>query len=252
MLVETSDGAGVRTIVLSRPEKRNAFNGPLLHALERALVAAAADPGVGVVLLTGAGPAFSAGADLGELAAAGSGGEAPAGDPVATGSKQHFDRLIAALTDLPKPLVVAVNGAAAGFGMTILGYADLVFMSSTARLRCPFTEFGLAPEAASSYLLPRLVGRQNAAWVLLSSEWISAEDAHAMGLAWRLCEPEVLLDTATQHAELLARWPVASLSAVKRTMVAPLRDGIAAAHEREMAAFAELGLGPPPTGPPDD
>lgn len=232
MLVE-SDAAGVRTIVLNRPEKRNALNGPLLEAIERALVDAVDDPAVGVIVLTGAGPAFSAGADLGELA-----GTAPPGN-----TKAHFDRLIATLSDLAKPLVIAVNGAAAGFGMTILGYADLVFMSTEARLRCPFTEFGLAPEAASSYLLPRLVGRQNAAWILLSSEWISAADAHSMGLAWRLCEPDMLLATVQEHAAAVARWPVASLSAVKRTMVAPLQHDIAAAHEREMATFAELGLG---------
>ena len=230
MLVEHTDAVGVRTVVLNRADKRNAFNGPLLDALEQTLSAAVDDPTVAVILLTGAGPAFSAGADLGELDRS-----APSAN-----SKEHFDRLIATLSNLAKPLLVAVNGAAAGFGMTILGYADLVFMSTDARLRCPFTEFGLAPEAASSYLLPRLVGRQHAAWILLSSEWITAQDAHAMGLAWKLCEPDILLATAHEHAERLARWPIASLTAVKRTMVAPLRAGIAAAHETEMAAFAEL------------
>jgi enoyl-CoA hydratase/carnithine racemase len=237
VLVSGSDAAGVRTLTLNRPEKRNAFSAQLLADVGLALTAADADPAVAVILLTGAGPSFSAGADLTEMA-----GTGPVTDATRDGknSKDYFDELIELLTNLHKPLLVAVNGPAAGFGMTILGYADLVFMSTETRLRCPFTEMGLAPEAASSFLLPALVGRQNAAWILLSSEWVSAEEAHAMGLAWKLCEPDELLPTATGYAERLAARPAASLAAVKRTMLAPHRDEIAAAHAREMAAFAEL------------
>uniref|UniRef100_UPI0030F6F14A enoyl-CoA hydratase/isomerase family protein n=1 Tax=Nocardioides salarius TaxID=374513 RepID=UPI0030F6F14A len=97
---------------------------------------------------------------------------------------------------------------------------------------------------ASSYLFPRLVGHQAAAWMLLSSEWISADEALAAGLVWRVCEPHDLLAEARRHAELLARRPVASLVAVKQAMTAPLRAGIEAARERENAAFAELMGGP--------
>ena len=117
-------------------------------------------------------------------------------------------------------------------------------MSSEARLKCPFTSLGVAPEAASSYLLPLLVGRQNAAWLLQSSEWVSADEALAMGLVWRVCEPDALLDEARRHAEVLAAKPISSLVAVKRTMTEPRRAGIAAARERENAAFAELMGGP--------
>jgi enoyl-CoA hydratase/carnithine racemase len=79
-------------------------------------------------------------------------------------TSREFDELIDTLADLPKPLIVAINGVGVGFGMTILGFADIVFMSSEARLRCPFTTIGAPPEAASTYLLPLLLGRQNAAW----------------------------------------------------------------------------------------
>ena len=92
--------------------------------------------------------------------------------------------MIDALAGFPKPLICAVNGVGVGIGITILGYADLVLMSSTAKLKCPFTSLGVAPEAASSYLMPRLIGRQNAAWLLMSSEWITAEEALRMGLVW--------------------------------------------------------------------
>jgi enoyl-CoA hydratase/carnithine racemase len=148
--------------------------------------------------------------------------------------------MIDALTDFPKPFICAVNGLGVGIGTTILGYADLVFMSTEARLKCPFTSLGVAPEAASSYLLPQLIGRQNAAWLLMSSEWISADEALRMGLVFRVCQPEDLLPEARRHAEMLAARPIPSLIAVKQTMNEPSRPGIKAATERENAHFAEL------------
>ena len=113
-------------------------------------------------------------------------------------------------------------------------------MSTEARLKCPFTSLGVAPEAASSYLLPRLIGRQNAAWLLMSSEWVNADEAKAMGLAWKVCEPEELIAQARSYAETLASRPIPSLIAVKQSIVEPTRPEIAAATERENAHFAEL------------
>ena len=113
-------------------------------------------------------------------------------------------------------------------------------MSSTARLKCPFTSLGVAPEAASSFLLPQLIGRQNAAWLLMSSEWIDAEEALRMGLVFAVCEPDALLAEAYRHADVLASRPIPSLMAVKSAMVEPTRTQTAAAVERENAFFAEL------------
>jgi enoyl-CoA hydratase/carnithine racemase len=161
-------------------------------------------------------------------------------DPDFTPGKHGFIGLITALSAFPKPLICAVNGVGVGIGATILGYADLAFMSSTARLKCPFTSLGVAPEAASSYLLPQLVGRQNAAWLLMSSEWVGADEALRMGLVWRVCEPDELLAQARQHAEILASRPISSLMAVKHTMMEPVRPEIVAATARENAHFAEL------------
>jgi enoyl-CoA hydratase/carnithine racemase len=126
----------------------------------------------------------------------------------------------------------------------VLGFADLVFMSTAAKLKCPFTSLAVAPEAASSFLFPRLIGRQAATWVLLSSEWISAEQCHEMGLAWKLTEPDELLPEARRHAEHLAAMPISSLIACKRVITEPLRPAIEAARERENQAFIEL-LGSP-------
>ena len=233
MLVEIDDAAGVRTLTLNRPEALNAFNEALYDATTLALRAASDDPTVAVVLLTGNGRAFSAGNDLVEM-------QARITDPDFQGGEFGFPGMIQTLTAFPKPLILAVNGLGVGIGATIIGYADLVFMSSTARLKCPFTSLGVAPEAASSYLLPQLIGRQNAAWMLMSSEWVDADEARRMGLAWKVCEPEDLLPEARRHAEVLASRPIPSLKAVKETIVEPTRADITAAAAREYAHFEEL------------
>lgn len=232
------DRARVRTLTLNRPDALNACNEALYDALTEGLLAAAEDPAVAVVLLTGAGRAFCAGTDLVEM------GQRVLDPDGYQEGKHGFLGLIDALVDFPKPLVVAVNGLGLGIGATILGYADLAFMSTTAKLKCPFTSLAVAPEAASSYLFPRLVGHQAATWMLLSSEWVGAAEAHEMGLVWKVAEPEDLLDEAHRHAEVLAAKPISSLVACKRVMTAPLRAEIAAARERENQCFVDLMGGP--------
>lgn len=231
------DADRVRTLTLARPDALNAFNEALYDALTLALRDAAGDPGVAVVLLTGEGRAFSAGTDLVEM------GQRVA-DPGFVPGEHGFLGLVDTLAVFDKPLILAINGLGLGIGITVIGFADLAFMADDARLKCPFTSLGVAPEAASSYLLPRLVGRQNAAWALLSSEWISAREAHEMGLVWRLCAPDELQEVAGDHARRLARLPISSLRAVKRTMTEPLVRQVAEARERENRCFADLMGGP--------
>jgi enoyl-CoA hydratase/carnithine racemase len=231
--LQIADANRVRTLTLDRPEALNAFNEALYDATTAALAAAAGDPDVAVVLITGAGRAFSAGQDLTEM-------QARITDPDFAAGEHGFPGLIDALSSFPKPLICAVNGVGVGIGATILGYADLAFIASTARLKCPFTSLGVAPEAASSYLLPQLIGRQNAAWLLMSSEWVDAAEALRMGLVWKVCEPADLLAEARRHAEILAARPISSLTAVKRTIIAPSVGEIAAARAREDAYFVEL------------
>jgi enoyl-CoA hydratase/carnithine racemase len=237
MVLQIHDEKRVRTLTLDRPEALNAFNEELYDATTVALREADEDPGVAVVLLTGAGRAFSAGTDLLEM-------HRIATDPDFQRGEHGFPGLVDALSDLTKPLIVAVNGVGLGIGATVLGFADLAYMADTARLKCPFTSLGVAPEAASSYLLPRLVGRQEAAWMLLSAEWVGAAEALRMGLVREVLPVEDLLPRARSAAEVLAARPISSLVAVKRTMTAPLREGIAAARQRENAAFVELMGGP--------
>ena len=237
-MLDISDDSRVRVLTLNRTEALNSFNEALYDATTEALLAAADDHSVAVVVLTGAGRAFCAGTDLIEMA------RRSQGDPTFVAGRHGFAGMIDLLTVFPKPLIVAINGIGVGIGATILGYADLAFMSSAARLRCPFTSLGVAPEAASSFTFPQLIGRQNATWALMSSEWLSADDCVAMGLVWRQCEPGELMATTLDHARTLAALPISSLIETKRTIVESQRDPIVAARARENAAFAKLMAGP--------
>jgi enoyl-CoA hydratase/carnithine racemase len=231
-VIRVHDGDRVRRITFDRPDALNAFNEALYDATTEALMEAAAAPAIAVVVLTGNGRAFSAGTDVVEMAARNRGELVP--------GTHGFPGMVDQLASFPKPLICAVNGMALGIGATMLGLADLVFMSSDARIRCPFTALAVAPEAASSFTFPLLMGRQDASWALMSSAWLSAEECVAAGLAWRVCAPEQLLDDAMAHARVLATKPIASLIETKRAIVAPLREPIASAREREDQAFRRL------------
>ena len=233
-MLRVEDDGRVRLITLDRPDALNAFNESLYDATTEALIAAAASPEVAVVVLTGTGRAFSAGTDVAEMASR-------TADPGSFQVGKHgFPGLIDQLTDFPKPLLCAVNGMALGIGATLLAYAELVVMSTDAKIRCPFTDLAVAPEAASSYLFPLLLGRQQASWVLMSSEWFTADDCQGMGLAWRVTSPETLLPETLAVAQRLASKPIASLVETKRTIAAAHGDLIRAARDRENTAFRRL------------
>jgi enoyl-CoA hydratase/carnithine racemase len=237
-MLRIDDADRVRTITLDRPDALNAFNEALYDATTEALMAAAADPGVAVLVITGTGRSFSAGTDVLEMAARTT-------DPGSFQAGKHgFPGLVDQLIAFPKPLLCAVNGMALGIGATMLGFADLVLLSTEARVRCPFTDLAVAPEAASSYTFPLLLGRQDATWALLSSEWIGAEECLRMGLAWKVTSPEDLLPETLGYATKLAAKPLASLIESKRTIVSGHRDALAAARRREDEAFKRL-LGQP-------
>ena len=237
-MLRIEDADRVRTITLDRPDALNAFNEALYDAATEALRDATTDPGVAVVVITGSGRAFSAGTDVMEMAAR-------TVDPDNFRAGKHgFPGLVDELVNFPKPMLCAVNGMALGIGATMLAFADLVFMSTEARVRCPFTDLAVAPEAASSFTFPLLLGRQHAAWVLMSSEWFSAAECERMGLAWRVCEPDELLPETLGIARHLASKPIGSLVETKRTITSASRDAIAAARTRENEAFRRL-LGQP-------
>lgn len=234
-LIELEDRGRVRLVAFNRPDAANAFNEDLYHAAAEALEAAAVDPGVSVVVITGRGKVFCAGTDLHEMASIAS------LDPAAPRpSRDGFPHFVGALSTFPKPVVAAVNGAAVGLGFTMLLHCDVVFVSEQARLKPPFTAMGVAPEAASSYLLPRRMGRQAAAAALFTSAWITAAEAVEHGIAYRACAPDRLLDEARGLADAAAAMSLPSLMATKRLIRDPEAAGIERARRLEDEAFAEL------------
>ena len=204
-VLEITDVDRIRTITLNRPDALNAFNEALYDATTDALIDAAADNTGGV-----------------------------------ESGRHGFPGLVDNLVDFPKPLICAVNGMALGIGATMLALSDLVFMSSEARVRCPFTALAVAPEAASSYTFPALIGRHNATWALMSSEWLSAQECLEMGITWKVCEPDALMEETMKHARVLASKSISSLVESKKTIMAAIKPQIDAARDRENAAFAYL------------
>ena len=238
-LLKTQTKGRVRVLTFCRPEASNAFNHALRNEVNDALGEAAEDSDVGAVVLTGEGKAFSAGIDLKELSALT--GEQPGeASSMATGNAEAGDswKLLQALQCFPKPLVMAVNGAAVGLGTTMLGFADLAFASPQARFKCPFTSLGVGAEAASTWLLPQLLGWQNAMWLLLSSEWVGAEEAKEMGLVFKVSES--FMEDAIAAATAIAEKNMHSAVAVKRTAMAWRHAEINNALLLEGKAFLEI------------
>jgi len=222
----------VRVLTLERPEVLNAFNTEQFEILAKTLTEAGEDSATKVVVLTGAGRAFSAGADLAE------------NRPPREDLQYGFQGCIDVLIDFRKPLILAINGVGVGIGATICGLADLVFMAESARLRCPFSALGLTAEACSTYTFPRLMGPQAAANFLLGSGWLSASQCKASGLALEVFPNEGFLDRVMQEAENLASLPLISLLQTKALMMAPHIEAMKAANIAENEALLGLRGGP--------
>ena len=208
--------AGVLLVTLNRPARRNAFNDQQYDDLRTALAEAQADDGTRVVVITGAGNAFSAGQDIDEM-----------------GSGQGFTPFIDQLSVFDKPLIAAVNGVAVGIGLTLLPHCDIVYVGESARLRAPFTALGLVCEAGSSLLLPLVVGPQRAAEVLLTARWIDAEQAVHLGLAARVLADQELLPAALATAQDIAAQPPVAVQQTKRLLLATRAEALQAARARE-------------------
>ena len=214
---------GVALLTMNRPERRNAFNDRQYDDLRDALTDAQGNDDVRVVVLTGAGTAFTAGQDLSEM-----GGIAHA-DSEPHGFTPFMDRL----ASFDKPLMAAVNGVAVGIGVTMLLHCDVVYVSERARLRAPFISLGIVPEAGSSLLLQLAVGPQRAAETLYTCEWIDSAYAVEIGLAARCLPDSELVEEALVKARQIACQPLAALRETKRLLLDVRAEALATARKRE-------------------
>lgn len=224
--VLVSRTGGICELRLNRPEKRNAITTAMYDALWDALVQAEADESVRVILFSGAGASFTAGNDLVDFMNQ-SGGQD--NGPV---------RFVRLLPKIRKVLVAAVHGPTVGIGFTMLLHCDLVLAARSTRLSMPFVKLGLVPEAASSLLLPRLIGHQRAAELLFLGTAIDASTAFNLGLVNRIVEDEKLLEEAHALAQALVEQPAEALRATKQLL--RNETGTASARiEEELRIFQE-------------
>jgi 2-(1,2-epoxy-1,2-dihydrophenyl)acetyl-CoA isomerase len=229
---------GVLTVTLNRPDKLNAFNPEMHERLREALDRAKNEPEVRAVLLTGAGRAFCAGQDLSERDV--SPGAAPIDLALSLGS--HYNPLVRRLRELPKPVVCAVNGVAAGAGANIALACDLVLAARSASFVQAFSKIGLVPDSGGTWFLPRLVGSARAMGLALLGEKLSADDAAAWGLIWKAVEDAQLMKEASSLARSLAEGPTKGYGLLKRALYASAGNTLDAQLDLERDLQREAGF----------
>lgn len=203
--------SGVLTLTLNRPERLNAITGGLLDALTTALRAAADDDAVRAVILTGAGRAFCSGQDLKWAAERGEGID------IRRELGEHYTPAINAIREIPKPVIAAVNGTAAGAGFSLTLPCDLRIAAESATFVMAFVRIGLIPDAASTYFLPRLIGPARSAEMMMLGDAIDAQRAQEIGLVSRVVPDPELMPAARQMAQRLAAGP-RSLAFIKEAL----------------------------------
>lgn len=232
-MIDERHDDGVTWVTFDRPDRLNSFTADDYRDLRLALDRLRADPATRVVVLTGRGRAFSAGADRSLLSGT-------AGDDETHGAAEEFDRLVASLAEFDKPLFAAVNGLAVGIGATMLLYCDVVIAAQSARFRLPFTNLGLVPEAGSSVLLPSRMRWADVMWWVLSSEWFDADEAARAGLVWRVVADQDLAAVASDAAQHVAAQNPAALRASKRVLTTGRAGLVKAALARELDEMSRL------------
>jgi enoyl-CoA hydratase/carnithine racemase len=231
-MIRVDDNDGVRVITWDRPDALNAMSLDMWDGTREA-IAGAVDAGVRAVVCTGTGRAFNVGQDLGDM-----------DNPGHREPGRGFPALMAALRESPVPLLAAVNGMAIGFGTTFLPWCDVAIAGESARFRTPFVALGLTTEAGSSASLPEIMGPQAAAAFVLTGDWMSAADAAACGLVYKVVPDDELLSTTLDLATRIAAGTPDSLFTTRRLMRAERIERIAAAVERESAEFVRLAGSP--------
>src|SRR5687768_2944719 len=227
--------AGVLSVTLNRPDKLNAFNPEMHKLLRAALEKALDDAAVRVVLLTGAGRGFCAGQDLSERNV-----DQALDLSVSLGS--NYNPLVRRLRALPKPVLCAVNGVAAGAGANIALACDIVIAARSASFVQSFAKLGLVPDAGGSYFLPRLVGTARAMGLALLGERLSAEEAERWGLIWKAVDDAKLADEAMALARSLAAGPTKGYGLVKKALHASAGNSLDSQLDLERDLQREAGF----------
>jgi 2-(1,2-epoxy-1,2-dihydrophenyl)acetyl-CoA isomerase len=230
---------GYHVVTLNRPQRLNAFNDDMHHALQAALDAAKADESCRALLLTGQGRAFSAGQDLADRVAR-------PGQTIVLGValEKFYNPLIRRLRALPFPVVAAVNGIAAGAGANVALACDIVLAGQSASFLQAFSRIGLVPDSGGSFFLPRLVGRARARGLALLAEPLPAETAASWGMIWKCVADDELMGAAHAMCARFAAGPTYGYSLVKRALDASELNDLATQLDLERDLQRAAGFSP--------
>jgi 2-(1,2-epoxy-1,2-dihydrophenyl)acetyl-CoA isomerase len=233
--VLVSTGGGVMTLTLNRPEKLNAFVAEMHGLLREAMTQAEEDASIRALLITGAGRGFCAGQDLAER---------DMNDPnldLGGGLEANYNPFIRRLRALPKPVVCAVNGVAAGAGANFALACDLVLAARSASFMQAFSKIALVPDCGGTYWLPRLAGLQRAMGMALLAERVSAGDAERWGLIWKVVDDAKLMDEANALARSLAAGPTHTYGMIKKALYASAGNSLSEQLDLERDFQREVG-----------
>ncbi len=236
--LKLSKAGRVATIALARPEKLNALNAAMHAELREALDAIEADDAVRVVVLTGEGRAFSSGQDLTEDLPRDDVGRIDLGPPLA----RDYNPLIRRLVNYPKVTVAALNGPAVGASMNVALACDIVVAARSAYLQEAFAKIALVPDAGGTWILPRLVGPRRALALMLTAEPVSAEEAHRMGIVYKVFEDASFASDLAALVAHLADGPALAQRLTKRAVAASLGNDLETQLDLEARLQSEAGF----------
>jgi 2-(1,2-epoxy-1,2-dihydrophenyl)acetyl-CoA isomerase len=233
----TADAEGVRTLTLNRPKAYNSLTVELKERLLSALREAAEDDSVRAVVITGSGKAFCAGQDLKEHV-----GLLQAGDPAPLNTvSEHYNPIVRTIVGMPKPVIAAINGPAAGAGAAFAYASDLRIAASSANFLMAFANVGLGPDSGASWTLQRLIGYGRAAELMLLARTVAAEEALRLGLVGEVVADEELVARAQQVAAKLAAGPTVAYAKIKDVLTSAAESTFEEALAAEDAAQSALG-----------
>ena len=236
--VLVSLAAGVLRVTLNRPDKLNAFNPAVHKGLAEAMARAESDAAIRCLLITGAGRGFCAGQDLTER-------DMKSAAPIDLGGglETWYNPLVKRMRALPKPIVCAVNGVAAGAGANFALACDIVLAARSASFIQAFVKIGLVPDCGGTYFLPRLAGMQRAMALAMTGERLSAEDAERFGVIWKCVDDAQLGPEAEKITRALASGPTKSLGLIKKALYSSADNTLDAQLDLERDLQREIGKG---------
>lgn len=235
--IEFNINEGVATLTLNRPKALNSFTAEMHAEVREAMVQVTEDTGIRCLVITGAGRGFCAGQDLGDRAVSGEGGAADLGESV----EKNYNPLIRSIMNLPKPVICAVNGVAAGAGSSIALACDIVLAARSASFIQVFCKIGLVPDSGGTFNLPRSVGLARAKGLAMLGDKLPAETAEEWGLIWKCVDDDALQEEAQKMARHLATQPTRALGRIKTLLNESSSHTLVEQTDLEKEAMQEFG-----------